>query len=264
VAPPALPLPVKSTATAGTSKVSAPAVPTTKAAPTAQHQQPIALPGAAEIAARNNPLPKSSPDDAAKPESMTTSKDEKEKSVKAAEAVKAEAKPEHSSAPASAIVAGTATPADKQAEKEEEEGTAAADKPKHEEHLSVPASALQSGTATPSEESEDTEDDSETSKTAVSPQASSSAATHAGSDVKDAAVESAPNAEKVEKVEHAEGVKKSTAFRESFIKESPASSSSASIASLAERVQAMQVGDGKNVGEQEAGKGEDAVKSVED
>jgi hypothetical protein len=201
VAPPALPLPVKSTATAGTSKVSAPAVPATKAAPTAQYQQPIALPGAAEIAARNNPLPKSSPEDAAKPESMTSAPAEKEKSIKAAEAVRVDEGEEK-----------------KEEDKEEkEETTSATDKSKHEEHLSVPASALQSGTATPSEESED-----------------------------------------------AEEVKKPAAFRESFIKESSTSSSSTSIASLAERVQAMQVGEGKNVGEQEAGKAEDAVKSVED
>jgi hypothetical protein len=219
-------------------------VPATKAAPTAQYQQPIALPGAAEIAARNNPLPKSSPEDAAKPESMTSAPAEKEKSIKAAEAVRVDEGEEK-----------------KEEDKEEkEETTSATDKSKHEEHLSVPASALQSGTATPSEESEDTED----SKTAVSPQASSPAATQAGSDVKDAAVESAPNAEKVDNFEHAEEVKKPAAFRESFIKESSTSSSSTSIASLAERVQAMQVGEGKNVGEQEAGKAEDAVKSVED
>jgi hypothetical protein len=253
VAPPALPLPVKSTATAGTSKVSAPAVPATKAAPTAQHQQPIALPGAAEIAARNNPLPKSSPDDAAKPESMTSAPAEKEKSIKAAEAVKAEKGEEE----------------EKKGEDKEEkaETTPATDKSTHEEHLSVPASALQSGTATPaSESSESSTEERKTgdSKTAVPPQASSSAATQAGSDVKDAAVESTPNAEKVDNVEHAEEVKKPAAFRESFIKESSTSSSSTSIASLAERVQAMQVGEGKNVGEQEAGKAEDAVKSVED
>jgi hypothetical protein len=261
VAPPALPLPVRSTATAGTSKVSAPTVLATKAAPTPENQQPIALPGAAEIAARNNPLPKSSPDDAAKPETMTSAPAEKEKSIKAAEAVKAESKYDHLSAPASAIVSGTATPAEKgEEEKEKEESTPAADKSKHEEHLSVPASALQSGTATPGEESEDTEASeepkAEDSKTAVEAKASDSVATQTGSDVK-----SAP----VEEIKKAEEAKKATPFRESFIKErSPASSSSASIASLAERIQGMQVGDGKNVGEQEAGKAEDAVKSVED
>jgi hypothetical protein len=150
---------------------------------------------------------------------------------------------------------------------EKAETTPATDKSTHEEHLSVPASALQSGTATPaSESSESSTEERKTgdSKTAVPPQASSSAATQAGSDVKDAAVESTPNAEKVDNVEHAEQVKKPAAFRESFIKESSTSSSSTSIASLAERVQAMQVGEGKNVGEQEAGKAEDAVKSVED
>jgi hypothetical protein len=250
VAPPALPLPVKSTATAGTSKVSAPAVPASKAASNPQHQQPIALPGAAEIAARNNPLPKSSPEDAAKPETMTSAPAEKEKSIRAAEAIKAESKYDHLSAPASAIVSGTATPAEKGEEKKEEESTPAADKPKHEEHLSVAASALQSGTATPGEKSENTED-SEDSKTAVQAKASDSATTHAGSEVKPALVDEAKK------------VEKATEIKEESIKEA-AEKADADIASIAERVQGMQVGDGKNVGEQEAGKAEDAVKSVED
>lgn len=102
----------------------------------------MALPGAAEIAARNNPLPKSSPEDAVKPETMTTAPAEKEKSIGAA----TDSKYDHLSAPASAIVSGTATPAEK---KEEESGTTA-DKGKY-DHLSVPASAIQSGTATPAE-----------------------------------------------------------------------------------------------------------------
>ena len=75
-------LPVKPTATAGTTKVSTPAVVAPKAAAPAK-QQPIALPGAAEIAARNNPLPKSSPEDAVKPETMTSAPAEKEKSIAA-------------------------------------------------------------------------------------------------------------------------------------------------------------------------------------
>lgn len=240
--------------------MSAPAVPATKAAPTAQHQPPIALPGAAEIAARNNPLPKSSPEDAMKPETMDSAKDEKEKSIKAAEALKAEKGEEK-----------------KEEDKEaKEEITPATDKFKHEEHLSVPASALQSGTATPASESPESSDPegtehskTENFKTTVSPQASSSPTTQAGSDVKDAPVKSAPvesaqNAEHVEETKKPEEPKKSPAFRESFIKESSSSSSSTSIASLAEKIQGMQVGDGVKVGEQEAGKAEDAVKSVED
>ena len=223
-------LPVKPTATAGTTKVSTPAA---KAAPKAApaKQQPIALPGAAEIAARNNPLPKSSPDDAVKPETMTSAPAEKEKSIAAATDAAA-GKPEdkkydHLSAPASALASGTATPAEKEKEKEnepksekkaesseEESPAAAAGTTKaNYEHLSVPASALQSGTATPVESEMETEMEN--------------------------AFKETPTKEEAEKV-----------FPD--------------IASVASGVQDMQLGEGKTANEQEAKKAEDAVKSVED
>jgi len=224
-------LPVKPTATAGTTKVSTPAA---KAAPKAApaKQQPIALPGAAEIAARNNPLPKSSPDDAVKPETMASAPAEKEKSITAATAAAA-AKPEdkkydHLSAPASALASGTATPAEKEKEKENEKvaekkaesseeespATAATGTAKaNYEHLSVPASAMHSGTATPVESEMETDMEN--------------------------AFKETPTKEEAEKV-----------FPD--------------IASVASGVQDMQLGEGKTANEQEAKKAEDAVKSVED
>ena len=236
---------MKATATAGTTKVSTPAAVAPKAP--ADKQAPIALPGAAEIAARNNPLPKSSPDDAVKPETMTSAPAEKEKSIAAATtAAKTESKFDHLSAPASAIASGTATPAEnepvkedakkdekkevkedekteekkdgkeeetKEEEKEqssEEEPTSTSKASKY-EHLSVPASALHSGTATPAESEMEME----------------------------------------------------TAFKETPTKEE-AEKVFPDIASVAAGVQDMQVGEGKTANEQEAKKAEDATKSVED
>ena len=225
-------LPVKPTATAGTTKVSTPAP---KAAPKAapEKQQPVALPGAAEIAARNNPLPKSSPEDAVKPETMTSAPAEKEKSIAAASAAattaaKAEDKKyDHLSAPASAIASGTATPAEKEKENKKEEAekkdvkkeessgeesspAASIGKSRY-EHLSVPASAMHSSTPSPVESEMEMEN----------------------------AFKETPTKEEAEKV-----------FPD--------------IASVAAGVQDLQLGEGKTVHKQEARKAEDAVKSVED
>jgi len=223
-------LPVKPTATAGTTKISTPAP---KAAPKAapEKQQPVALPGAAEIAARNNPLPKSSPEDAVKPETMTSAPAEKEKSIAAATAaattaVKAEDKKyDHLSAPASAVASGTATPAEKEKENKEaekkeikkeessgdESSPAASIGKSRYEHLSVPASAMHSSTPSPVESEMEMEN----------------------------AFKETPTKEEAEKV-----------FPD--------------IASVAAGVQDLQLGEGKAVQKQEAKEAEDAVKSVED
>ena len=230
VAPPSVMLPVKPTATAGTTKISTPAP---KAAPKAapEKQQPVALPGAAEIAARNNPLPKSSPEDAVKPETMTSAPAEKEKSIAAATAaattaVKAEDKKyDHLSAPASAVASGTATPAEKEKENKEaekkeikkeessgdESSPAASIGKSRYEHLSVPASAMHSSTPSPVESEMEMEN----------------------------AFKETPTKEEAEKV-----------FPD--------------IASVAAGVQDLQLGEGKAVQKQEAKEAEDAVKSVED
>ena len=219
-------LPVKPTATAGTTKISTPAPVAPKAAP--EKQQPVALPGAAEIAARNNPLPKSSPDDVVKPETMTSAPAEKEKSIAAATtAAKAEDKKyDHLSAPASAVASGTATPAEKEKENKKEEAekkeakkeessgeespAGSIGKSKY-EHLSVPASAMHSGNASPVESEMEMEN----------------------------AFKETPTKEEAEKV-----------FPD--------------IASVAAGVQDLQLGEGKTAQKQEAKKAEDAVKSVED
>lgn len=232
-------LPVKPTATAGTTKISTPATKAPKAPKAAapEKQQPIALPGAAEIAARNNPLPKSTPEDAVKPETMTSAPVEKEKSIAAATAAaKAEDKKyDHLSAPASALASGTATPAEKENKKDiekkdiekkevekkdekkdesssEESSSPAASIGKSKfEHLSVPASAMHSGTASPVESEMEMEN----------------------------AFKETPTKEEAEKV-----------FPD--------------IASVAAGVQDLQLGEGKTANKQEAKKAEDAVKSVED
>jgi len=232
VAPPALPVPVKPTATAGSSKITPPAAPAKAPAPA--HQQPIALPGAAEIAARNNPLPKSSPEDAVKPETMTSAPAEKEKSISAAAAV-AGSKVDHLSAPPSAIPSGTATPA----EKKDEENTTA-EKAKV-DHLSAPPSAIPSGTATPAEKEEVKKEEID-----------APAGTHAGSKVVDAPVKD------VKEVEN------ETQIAEETIKEISPKRTYEDLASVISDVEGLQVGDGTKVGEQEAKKAEDAVKSVED
>lgn len=127
------PLSVNPTATGGTTKVTQP--PATAASKNPQ----VALPGAAEIAAKNKPQAAGSAgvlDEPPKAETMTSAPAEKDQSVKDSKS----AHVAHLSAPASAIPSGTATPAEP-----------AHEKSKHEAHLSVPASAIPSGVATPAE-----------------------------------------------------------------------------------------------------------------
>ena len=234
---------MKPTATAGSSKIT-PAASTSKvAAPAASapaNQQPIALPGAAEIAARNNPLPKSSPEDAVKPETMTSAPAEKEKSINAAAAA-AGSKVDHLSAPPSAIPSGTATPAEK---KDEENTTAEKEKAKV-DHLSAPPSAIPSGTATPAEKEE------------VKKELTSAPADKAVEDLK---AETPAGST----VEDAKNVDKRASIAEEIIKEISPKRTYEDLASVISGVEGMQVGDGAKVGEQEAKKAEEAVKSVED
>lgn len=105
---PAPPLPIKPTATAGTAKIAPPK-------PGVDESKMRALPGAAEIAARNNPLPISSPENAVKPESMGSAPADKEKSIAAAKAAAEKKGVEHLSAPPSAIPSGAATPKEEDA-----------------------------------------------------------------------------------------------------------------------------------------------------
>jgi hypothetical protein len=156
---------------------------------------------------------------------MTSAPAEKEKSINAATAV-AGSKIDHLSAPASAVASGTATPA----EKKDEDTTAAKASV---DHLSAPASAIASGTATPAEKEE---------KSAP-----------AVSDAK-----SETPAKDVEKTEE------ETKIAEESFKESPPQRVYSDLASIISSVEGLQVGDGAKVGEQEAGKAEDATKSVED
>jgi len=156
---------------------------------------------------------------------MTSAPAEKEKSINAAAAV-AGSKIDHLSAPPSAVASGTATPA----EKKDEEGTTA-EKAKF-DHLSAPASAIVSGTATPAEKEEDKKVET------------SSPADKAAGDAK-----SAP---------------KDVEIAEETIKEVSPHRTYDDLASVISDVEGLQVGDGQKVGEQEAKKAEDAVKSVED
>jgi hypothetical protein len=157
---------------------------------------------------------------------MTSAPAEKEKSINAATAT-AGSKIDHLSAPASAVASGTATPAEK---KDEEDTTAAKASV---DHLSAPASAIASGTATPAEKEE---------KSAL-----------AVSDTK-----SQSPAKDIEKTEE------ETKIAEESFKESPPQRVYSDLASIISSVEGLQVGDGAKVGEQEAGKAEDATKSVED
>lgn len=107
------PLSVNPTATQGTAKVSQP--PVNKAPPPLlddSKARPIALPGAAEIAARNQPTSPSN-FEAINAETMTSSPEDKKQSIEQAkEKLNAPAAGvDHLSAPASRLQSGTATPA---------------------------------------------------------------------------------------------------------------------------------------------------------
>lgn len=158
---------------------------------------------------------------------MTSAPAEKEKSINAATAA-AGSKTDHLSAPASAVASGTATPAEKQDEKDTTAAKAGID------HLSAPASAIPSGTTTPAEKEEEK---------------SASAAGDA---------KSPTTAKATEKTEE------ETKIAEESFKESPPQRVYSDLASVISSVEGLQIGDGAKVGEQEAGKAEDATKSVED
>ena len=157
---------------------------------------------------------------------MTSAPAEKEKSINAATAA-AGSKVDHLSAPASAVASGTATPA----EKDEKDTTAAK---AGIDHLSAPASAIPSGTTTPAEKEEE----------------------KSGPAAGDA--KSPTTAKATEKTEE------ETKIAEESFKESPPQRVYSDLASVISSVEGLQIGDGAKVGEQEAGKAEDATKSVED
>ncbi|KAI6870159.1 hypothetical protein KC338_g2771 [Hortaea werneckii] len=138
------PIGVNPTATGGTANVTQPPIAgINKAAPAGlDASKARALPGAAEIAAKNKAQSgtagSSVVDEPPKAETMTSAPAEKEQSI--GDTHKKNANVAHISAPASALQSGTATPAEPEVPKRG-----------HEAHLSVPASAIQSGTATPAE-----------------------------------------------------------------------------------------------------------------
>ena len=127
------PLPVKPTATQGTTKITQPSV-DRAAAPVLDETNRVALPGAAEVAARNKVKSPANPvDENAAPESMTSAPADKQASINAAKQImKDHPALDHLSAPASAVQSGTATPQPEQAEpaaqSAEELGVAAEEK----------------------------------------------------------------------------------------------------------------------------------------
>lgn len=253
---PTPPLPVNPTASGGTAKIS-------PAKPLVDESKMRALPGAAEIAARNNPLPKSSPEDAVKPETMGSAPAEKEKTINAAKAAMGteSSKVDHMSAPPSAIQSGTQTPAEPaqpsteaaSATKEPMNAAKAAlgtDSSKV-DHLSAPPSAIQSGTQTPAEPAQGGETTSGATKedqVPFSPAIADTAgerksSTHRGSDVLPVP------SEEIKKVEGENAITEDT---------------EEDAAGVAKGVEGMQVGEGKDVQEQKAKEPEDAGISVED
>lgn len=110
------PLSVNPTATGGTTNVTAP--PVGNAPPETQKSRGIPLPGAEEIAARNQAASPSTLD-ALNPETLTSSPQDKKDSIeKAKEVSKHHPSLDHLSAPASRIQSGTATPAQTEQEQE--------------------------------------------------------------------------------------------------------------------------------------------------
>lgn len=111
------PLPVNPTATGGSAKISqaGPAGMNKAPSPLVDSSKMRALPGAAEIAAKNKPQPTSTSnpiDEPPKVETMSSAPADKEQNIsEAKEAPKHNPAHDHLSAPASAIQSGTATPA---------------------------------------------------------------------------------------------------------------------------------------------------------
>lgn len=226
------------------------------------------LPGAAEIAARNNPLPKSSPEDAVKPESMTSAPVEKEKTINAAKAALGteSRKVDHLSAPPSAIQSGTQTPVETaqsstnfaSANKEEPVNAAKAALGKDSskiDHLSAPPSAVQSGTQTPAEPAQPSEDASAAAKEDQVPfspaivdtvvdTSEEKSETHRGSDVLPLP------SEEIKKVESDNAITEDADEDDA--------------AGVTKGVEGMQVDEGRAVQEQKAKEPEEAGKSVED
>jgi len=143
--------------------------------------------------------------------------------------------------------------------------TAAKAEDKKYDHLSAPASALASGTATPAEKEKEKEnkkeveaekkDSSSSSESSPAPSAGVSRYEHLS--VPASAMHSG-TASPVESEMEMENAFKETPTKEEAEKVFP------DIASVAAGVQDLQLGEGKTVDKQEAKKGEDAVKSVED
>ncbi|KAF2773431.1 hypothetical protein EJ03DRAFT_371346 [Teratosphaeria nubilosa] len=105
------PLPVAPTATGGTANISKSAA--KGASQASEHEQPVALPGAAEIAARSKAKTSEPLGLPPKVETMASAPAEKEESINLAKEKIGDQHPnlEHLSAPASALQSGTATPA---------------------------------------------------------------------------------------------------------------------------------------------------------
>jgi len=229
---PAPPLPVNPTATGGTAKIS-------PAKPLVDESKFRPLPGAAEIAARNNPLPKSSPEDAVKPETMTSAPAEKEKTINAAKAAKG------------TDSSTDAAPASKEEPINAAKAALGADSSKI-DHLSAPPSAAQSGTQTPAESAQAGDAATKEDQVPFSPAIADTGAgmsesrsdTHRGSDVLPL-----PSQE-IKKVES-----------DNAITEDAEEDTAAGVTN---GVEGLQVGEGKDVQKQEAGEPEEAGKSVED
>jgi hypothetical protein len=117
------------------------------------------------------------------------------------------------------------------------------------DHLSAPASAVASGTATPAEKKDE---EGTTAEKAKFDHLSAPASAFASG--------TSTPAEKADDKKTEEETK----IAEESFKESPPQKIYDDLASVISSVEGLQIGDGAKVGEQEAKKAEDAVKSVED
>ena len=125
------------------------------------------------------------------------------------------------------------------------------------DHLSAPPSAIVSGTATPVEKT--SEEDITIGKAGVDHLSAPPSAIPSGTVTPAETVGDAKS--------QATDIKKSeeeTKIAEESFKESPPQKIYEDLASVISSVEGLQMGDGAKVGEQQAGKAEDATKSVED
>lgn len=168
------PLSVNPTATQGTAKVSQPPVskaPVSKAPPPLlddSKMRPIALPGAAEIAARNKKPTSSSNLEAINAETMTSSPEDKKSSIEEASkanlnAPAAATNIDHLSAPASRLHSGTATPA--QTEEPSGEAPKAAEKHRGSDVVEAPSEEIKKIESETSLKEEEVEDPDESAAT---------------------------------------------------------------------------------------------------